>query len=66
MDYVKAFIICGAFACLGSIVLSGPRRFFSSNHPFQAAATVFVLGGIVGAIAYPLLAMMGGEWRLWK
>lgn len=64
--YIKAFVICGAFTCIGSIFRYGPRRFFAGNHPFQAAIATFVLGGIVGALLYPLVSRMGGEWWFWK
>ena len=59
--YIKAFIICGSFTCIGTIVRPGPRRFFAEKHPFQADIGVFLLGGVGGALLYPLLGRLGGQ-----
>jgi hypothetical protein len=69
--YLKAFVICGAFCCIGTIFsLGGPRRFFASRHegkhPFQAAIGAFVLGGLGGVLVYPVLKAMEGGWAFWK
>jgi hypothetical protein len=68
--YLKAFVISGAFCCIGTILSYGPRSFFKSRHegkhPFQAAIGAFVFGGLGGMLAYPLLKALGGEWAFWK
>jgi hypothetical protein len=64
--YIKAFVICGAFTCIGTVIRYGPRKFFAGNHPFQAAIAVFVLGGVGGALVYPLFTKLGGYWAFWK
>ena len=64
--YIKAFVICGTFTCIGTIILYGPRRFFAGNNPFKVAIAAFVFGVIGGALLYPILSRMGSEWWFWK
>jgi hypothetical protein len=63
IGHLKAFVICGMFCSIGTILSYGPRRFFESRregkHPFQAAIGAFVLGGLGGLLFYPLLKALG-------
>jgi len=70
LGYLKAFVICGTFCSVGTIILYGPRRFFESRregkHPFQAAIVACTLGGLGGMIFYPLFKAVECGWAFWR
>lgn len=66
IGYLKAFVICGVATCIGTVVHYGPRRLMQTNHPVQGIIGTFVIGGLLGILAYPILRRLGGEWWLWK
>jgi hypothetical protein len=55
--HVNAFLLTGAICSVVILLQYGPRRFFKGNHPIQVLLSVFVIGGVIGALSVRLFGL---------